>query len=159
MDLGYDFQYHIFCQRCHFRPVFDVRTKLDLLIRICHALAVEYTVCVNRAVEVIFWIAEIYVHIGSRSQVSFVCCSSCDGTCIHQCYGRNLAILQFASFTVREVTCRVTDTQGIVCRCITCSETWSAECCLHDRTCCHQICQSAVSCQFYIDRSTCRVYA
>ena len=27
----------------------------------------------------IFWIAEIYVHIGSRSQVSFVCCSSCDG--------------------------------------------------------------------------------
>ncbi len=54
VNLRYDFQYHIFCQRCHFRPVFDVRTELDLLIRICHALAVKYTVCVNRTVEVIF---------------------------------------------------------------------------------------------------------
>ena len=54
MDLGNNFQDQIVCKCSHFRPVFDVRSKLDLYARICYALAVKYTVLINRFVKVIF---------------------------------------------------------------------------------------------------------
>ena len=40
-------------KRRHLRPVFNIRTKLDLYIRICFAFAVEHTIRINILIKMI----------------------------------------------------------------------------------------------------------
>ena len=105
VDLRYNFQDQVLSQCRHLRPVFDVRSELDLYRRICNTLTVEDSVLIDISVKVIFRIAVCSRIFGSRSQASFVCCCRCDRTCIHQSYGRNLTVLDLGTFTVREVSC------------------------------------------------------
>ena len=98
-----------------------------------------------------------YIHRGSRCQESFICCGCRNGTCIHQCYGCDLSALQLASFTVREVSGRVSDGECIIGRCISCAETWSTECGLHDRSCFHQCRNCSIFHKFHVNWCTCRV--
>ena len=109
MDLRYNFQHKIICQCRHLRPVFDVWSKLDLNRRICHALGIKDTVLINICIKVIFVFAKFTVKFCCRCQNTLICRSCCNGTCIHQCNGRNLTILQLGALTVREVSCRMTD--------------------------------------------------
>ena len=68
-------------------------------------------------------------------QETFVCCCCCDRSCIHKCNRRNLSILDLGAFTIREVSGGMTDAERIVCRCISCTKTWSAACSLNNRNC------------------------
>ena len=54
VDLGNNLQDQVVCKCSHLRPVFDIRSKLNLYAWICHALAVKYTVLVDRLIEVVF---------------------------------------------------------------------------------------------------------
>ena len=159
MNLGNNFQDQVVCKCSHLRPVFDVRAKLDLYAWICYALAVKYTVLVDGFVEIVFMLRIASVKLLSRSKESFVCCCSCNGTCIHKCNRRNLAVLDLGAFTVREVSGCMTDTERIVCRCISGTEARSAECSLHNCACSDKFCKNAVLSQFHVDWSTCRIYA
>ena len=157
MNLGNHLEDQVLRKRNHCRPVLDVRTELDLNRRIRNALAVKDAVLVDAAVEEVFRLAVLCIDICCCCQIALVYCCCCDGTCIHQRYRRNLSVLQFGTFAVREVSCGVTDTERIVCRSIACAEARSAECCLHDRTALDQFCESAVLSQLHVDRCTCRV--
>ena len=53
----------------------------------------------------------------------------------------------------------MTDTECVVCRCVTCSEARSAERGLYDRTALDQVSHSSIFCQLHIDRCTCRINA
>ena len=52
----------------------------------------------------------------------------------------------------------MTDRKCIVGRSITCTKARSAERCLNDRSCCHQISNRTILHQLHIDRSTCRIH-
>ena len=139
MDLRYHFQNQIVCQCAHCRPVFDVWSEFQFFVRISHTFAVKYTVLINCFIKEIFRSCVFYIQICSRCQITFVGSGCSDGTCIHQCYGSDLSILQFGTFTVREVSGCMTDTESVVIRCITGTETWSTECSLHNCTCLHDL--------------------
>ena len=53
----------------------------------------------------------------------------------------------------------MTDTERIICRCVSGTETRSAESSLDNCTCCKEISQDTISCKFHIDWCTCRVNA
>ena len=93
-----------------------------------------------------------------RCQETFVCGCRCDGTGIHKSHRRNLTILNLGSFTIREVSCRVTDTKRIVRRCIACAKARTTECCFYNCTSLKQICQNTILRKFHINRCTCRIY-
>ena len=99
-----------------------------------------------------------HIEIGRRCQISFIggCC--CNGSCIHQRHRGNLTVLKLGSFSVREVSCRMTDTERIICRSIPRAKARSAECCLNNRSCRKEICDSTVFHQFHVNRSTCRIH-
>ena len=157
VDLRYNFQDQILSQCRHLRPVFDVRSELNLHRRIRNTLTVEYSVLIDSSIKVIFRIAVCSRILSSRSQASFVCCSRRDRTGIHQGYGRDLSILDLRTFTVREVSCRMADTESIICRCITGAKTRTTECSFYDGTCLDESCQCSVLCKFHINRCTCRI--
>ena len=157
VNLRYDFQDQVLSQCRHLWPVFDVRSELNLHRRICNTLTVEYSVLIDSSIKVIFRIAICSRILSSRSQASFVCCSRRDRTGIHQGYGRDLSILDLRTFTVREVSCRMADTESIICRCITGAEARTTECSFYDGTCLDESCQCSVLCKFHINRCTCRI--
>ena len=134
MNLRYHTQNQIFRKLCHCRPVFNVRTKLYFHFRICHSLGVKYSVCINISIKVILVFMNRSIKFCGCCKNTLVRCSSCNRACIHQCYRRNLTILQLGTFSVREVSGRVTDTECIVCRSITSTKAGTTECCLHNRT-------------------------
>ncbi len=70
----------------------------------------------------------------------------------------NLAILDFGTFAVREVSGRMTDTECIICRSIPCTKARSAKSSLHNSSRFKKSCQNAILSQFHINRSTCRIY-
>ena len=158
MNLRYHFQNQVICQCRHFRPVFDIGTKLDFNRWICHTLAVKHTIFINCFIKVIFWIRINSFKFCCRSQAAFVGCCGSNRTCIHKCNRRNLSILNLGTFTVREVSGRMTNTEGIVGRSISGTKTRSAECCLHDCSCSDQGSQCSVLSQLHVNRSTCRIY-
>ena len=53
----------------------------------------------------------------------------------------------------------MTDTERIICRCVSGTEARSAESSLDNCPCCKEVSQDTVSCKFHIDRCTCRVNA
>ena len=159
MDLRNNLQNQILCKSRHLRPVLDIRAKLDLNRWICYALAVKYTVIVNRFIKEIFLSSVLSCEILSRGKESLVCSCSSDRTGIHKCNRRNLTILDLGAFTVREVSGGMADTESIVCRSISSTEAWTAECSFHNSTCLKKICQNSILSQFHINRSTCRIYA
>ena len=159
MDLGNHFHDQVLRKRRHLRPVLDVWSELDLYVRICHAVAVKYSVCVNIAVEVILLSLVFHIHSCSRGQISFICSCCSNRTRIHQCYGSDLSALQLASLTVREVSGRMADRECVVGRCVSCTEAGSAEGGLHNSSCLKQICYRTILHQFHIYRHTCRIYA
>lgn len=118
VNLGNNFQHKILRKRAHSRPVLDIWSKLDLYVRICHTLAVKYTVFINGLIKEVFRLAVVYINIGSCGKESLICSGCSDRTRIHQCYGSNLSVLYLRALTVREVTCRMTDGKCIICRCI-----------------------------------------
>ena len=109
MDLRDNLQNQVLSKLRHCRPVFDVRSELNFNRWICHALAVEDTVLVNLLVEVVCRFGIRSGKLICCSQESLVCCGCCNGTCIHQGNGRNLAVLDLGSLAVREVSGGVTD--------------------------------------------------
>ena len=109
VDLGNNLQNQILGKLRHSRPVFDVRSELDFYRRICHTLAVEDTVLVNLLVEVVCRFRVCSGELVCCGQESLVCCGCCNGTCIHQGNGRNLAVLDLGALAVREVSGGVTD--------------------------------------------------
>ena len=158
MDFGYNLNDQIICQSGHCRPVLDVWSKMDLHFRMSHTLAVINSVVINRLIKMIFWMLVFNIcQIGCRCQESFISCCCCDRTGIHQCNRSYLAILKLGTFTVREVTCCVTDTESIIRRCVTSTKARTAESCLQNGTCCKQISCHAVSQQFHINWCTCRI--
>ena len=159
MDLTDNTQYQILRQCPHCGPVLDVGTKVDLRIRISHALGVKYAVCVNLGIKVILILAKLTVKIGCGSQHALVGSRCGDGSCIHECHGRNLAILELASLSVREVSGRMTDTERIVCRRVSCAKARSAECGLHHGTGLKDGRCTAVSDQLHVNRHGSGIYA
>ena len=145
-------------KRTHCRPVFDVRSKLDLNRRICNSLGVKYTVLINGLVKEIFRLCIVYIHICRRGKNTLVCRSCRDRTGIHKRNGSHLSVLHLRTFTVREVSGGMTDGKRVVCRCIAGPETWSAERSLYDRSGLHQRCHCTVLYQFHVNRCTCRIY-
>ena len=158
MNLWYNFQYQILRKCWHCRPVFDIRSELDLCIRISHTMTIKYTICINLLVKVVFLSLVFYVHICCRCQETFICCCCCNWTGIHKCNGCNLSTLKLGTFTVREVSCRVANRKCIICRCISSSKAWSAECCFYNCSCFHKIRNCTVFHKFHIDWCTCRIY-
>ena len=134
VDLGYDFQDHIFRKGGHLRPVLDVRTEMDLFARICHTMTVKNTVCINIAVKMIGRTCILYIQIGSSCQIALICRRCSDGAGIHKSHRSDLTALKLTSLTIREVSGRMTDTESIVGRSISCAETGTTECRFHDRT-------------------------
>lgn len=118
VNLRNNFQHKILRKRAHSRPVLDIWSKLDLYVRICHTLAVKYTIFINGLIKEVFRLAVVYINIGSCGKESLICSGCSDRTRIHQCYGSNLSVLYLRALTVREVTCRMTDGKCIICRCI-----------------------------------------
>ena len=159
MNLGYHFQHQILWQRTHGRPVFNIRTKVNLHRRICHSFAVKDTILIDLLIKEVFRVAELYIQIRCGCQISLVGCCRSNGTGIHQCHRRDLAILQLGTFTVREVSGGMTDTETIIGRRITCTETRSAECGLKDCSGLHQHGCGTIFNQFHINRHGCRVNA
>ena len=128
------FQYQIIGQCTHFRPVFDIWTKLNFCVRVCYTLAVKDSVFINCLIKEITRFRIFYIKIRCGSQVPLICCSCCNGTCIHQSNRRNLTILNLRTFTIREVSGRVTNTKRIVCRCISSSKARTAKRCFYNCT-------------------------
>ena len=157
MNLRHHFKHQILCQCRHLRPVFNIRAKLDFYAWICNTLAVKDSILINSFIKEVFLMSVISGKFFRGCQETFVCCCCCDRSCIHKCNRRNLSILDLGAFTIREVSGGMTDAERIVCRCISCTKTWSAECSLNNRTCFKKICQDSISCKFHIDRSTCRI--
>ena len=157
MDLGYYFQNQILCQCRHFRPVFDVWSKLDLNGRICHTFAVKDTILINCLVKEVFLSCIFSGILFCGSQEAFVCCCCCNRSGIHKCNGRNLTVLDLGSLSVREVSGSMADTESIVGRCISCTETWSTKCGFNYSTCSKELCQDTIFCKFHINRRTCRI--
>ena len=130
---------------------------MDLLIRVCYAVAVEDAVRIDIAVEMIGRSGVFHIQIGGCCQITFVCCCCRDGTGIHKSHGSNLTILKLTSLTVREVSGRVTNAEGIVGRCVACAEAGTAEGRLHDSAGLHKLCQSAVSGKLHVNRGAGRI--
>ena len=147
----------MFCQRRHLWPILDIWSKMDLLSRICHTLAVKYTVCINTAVKEILRIRKVCIHIRSRCQAAFICCCCCNGTSIHKSHGCDLSALKLAAFPVGEVSGGMPDGKGVVGRCISCSEARAAKGGFHNSSCADQIRQPSVLGQFHINGRACRV--
>ena len=78
VNFGNNLQNQILCKCRHLRPVFDVRSKLDLNRRISHALAVKYTVCINLLIEMVGLSFVFDIHICCRCQEAFVCRCCCN---------------------------------------------------------------------------------
>ena len=53
----------------------------------------------------------------------------------------------------------MTDRECIVCRCISSTEAWSAECSLHDCACCHKVSHRTIFHEFHEYWCTCWIYA
>ena len=53
----------------------------------------------------------------------------------------------------------MTDRECVIRRSISCSEARSTECCLHNSSCFHKICNCTILNKFHINRCTCRIYA
>ena len=159
MNLGYNLQHQILCKCRHLWPILDVRSKLNLNRRISHTLAVKYAVCINILIKEILLSSVFACEVLCRGQKALVRCSGCNGTCIHKCNGRNLTVLDFGAFTVREVSCSMTDTECIICRSITSAKARSAECSFYNCTCLKKVCQNTVFSQFHINRCACRINA
>ena len=53
----------------------------------------------------------------------------------------------------------MTDRECVIRRSISCSEARSTECCLHNSSCFHKICNCTILNKFHINRCTCRVNA
>ena len=152
MDLADNAEHQVLRQRAHCRPVLDVRTKVDLCVRICHALGIKYAVRVNLGIEMIFVLAELTVEIGRRRQHALVCSRCRDGSCIHEGHGRDLTVLKLASLSVREVSGGVTDGECIVCRRVAGAKARSAEGRLHHGARLKDRCGAAVSDQLHVNR-------
>ena len=159
MDFRYDLHDQILRKRRHLRPVFNIRTKLDLYIRICFAFAVEHTIRINILIKMILLSFIFYIKCRSRRQISFICRCRRNGTSIHKSNRRNLTALKLASFTVREVSRCMTDRERIICRCISRSETRTAKCCFYNCSRFHKIGYDTIFHKFHINRRTCRIYA
>ena len=159
MDLADNLQHEIFRKRTHRRPVLDVGAELDLHIGIGNAVGVKHAVRVNIAVKMILVFSKLSVEVRRGSQHALVRRSGCDRPRIHQRNRRNLTVLELASLSVREVSCRVADAEGIVCRCVSCAEARAAECRLHNCTCLQNRSRTAVSDKLHVNRHGRRVYA
>ena len=159
MNLRYHFKYQILCQCRHLRPVFNIRTKLDFYAWICYTLAVKDSILINSLIKEVFLMSVISGKFFRRCQETFVCCCCRDRSCIHKCNRRNLSILNLGSFTVREVSGCMTDTECIIGRCISGTKAWSAECSFNNSTCLKKVCKDTVSCKFHVDWSTCWINA
>ena len=158
MDHRNGLQKHIVGKREHFRPVYDVWTKFDLNRWIGFSDTIVYTVFVNVLIKEIFRLCKVDIHVGCCCKISFVCGSSCDRTGIHKSNGSNLSVRNLRTFTVREVTCRMTDAESFVARHIAGTKTWSTESGTYGSTCLHKICNSTIFYQFHKDRLAGRIY-
>ena len=141
----------------HFRPVYDVWSEFDLYTWICFAKTIVNTVVINRLVKEIFRFCKLCINIHSGSKVSFVGCCSSDGTGIHQSNRCNLSVGYLGTFTVREVTGRMTDTKSLIAWHISCSKTWTAESGTNSGTSLHKVSNAAIFNQFHKDRLGCRI--
>ena len=159
MDFADNLQNQVLGKRTHSGPVLDIGSEVDVYGRIRYTLGVKYAVCVNLAVKVILIMVEITVKFGSRCQYALVCCGCGYGSCIHKSNGSNLTALQLGTFTVREVSGRMTDTEGVVGGCIACAEAGTAECCLHNRTGFQNSCCTTVPDKFHVYRHGSGIYA
>ena len=158
MYLWYNLNNKIFWKGHHLRPVLNIRAKLDFLIRICYTLAVKYSVCVNILVKMICRTCKFNINICSRCKISFICRCCCNRTSIHKCNRCNLTFLKLWTFSVREVSCWMSDWKCIISRCISGTKTRTTECSLNYSTCLHKISKSSISCKFHINWRTCRIY-
>ena len=141
MDDGAQLDQQVFLQSGHLGPVLDVGTVAQLGGGIGLAEALIAALGVNGAVIGVLQIVgrgRFVLEVGSGSQHAAVGCGGSDGTGIHQCDGRDLAVAGLGAFAVGEVTGGVTDGQCIVGRGITGTEAGAAECRLHDCTGLHQ---------------------
>ena len=64
MDHGSDLEHQVVCQRHHLRPILDVWSKLNLLLRLWMSPSIIDTVIVDLLVEEIFLSLVFYIQIG-----------------------------------------------------------------------------------------------
>ena len=159
MDLGYNLENQVLWQSFHLRPVLNIWSKLQFYAWICLTLTIKYAALIDSLVEEILWFCKIAIHICCRCQVALVCCCCCNRSSIHKCNRCNLSTLYLRSFSIREVTCRVTNRESVIGRCISRAEARSTESSLKYRTCFHNICSTSITKQFHIYRHTCRIHA
>lgn len=114
------------------RPILDVWAELDLDGGICHSMAVKDSVFIDRLVKMIFRPAVFHIQLCCRSQVTLIRRRRCDGTGIHQCYGRDLSALQLGPLSVGEITGGMTNGKSVVAGRVARSEAGTAERSFHD---------------------------
>ena len=122
-------------------------------------MAVKDAVRVNLAVKMVYRMAIFSRIICSRRKVPLVSRRSRNRPGIHKSHGRDLSVLDLGALTVREVTCGMTDGEGIVGRGVACAEAGAAECRLDNSARLHQIRQCSILRQLHVDRRAGRIYA
>ena len=157
MNLWNHLKEHILRKRTHCRPVLNVWSELDFNWRICHSMAVKYTVLIYSLVKEIFWLCKVDINIRCWCKEALVCCCCSDWTCIHECHWADLSVLYLRTLSVREVSCWMTDRECVVGRCISCTKARSAESSLYDCTCLKKLCYSSVFHKLHVYWSRCRV--
>ena len=158
VNLGNDLQHQIFRKRAHRRPVLDIRTEMDFHRGICHTMGIKYAILINLRIKMILIFADGSVEFSRRCQASLICRSRRNRTGIHQSYRSDLAVLQLGAFTVREVSCRMTDRERIVCRRIASTEARTAERSLHNSSRFQNRRRTAIFNQFHINRHGSRIH-
>ena len=86
-DPGAYFQKDVVCQRAHLRPVFDVRSINKVFLFITFLESVVNSLIIYSIIEGVFRYISPAVKSFCGCEDTTVCCSCCDGTCIHKCNG------------------------------------------------------------------------
>ena len=139
VDISCYFEQYIWRQFFDRRPWFNgwAIHKFSIFIRFVKATI--YLAFIRFIIIVVSWHHIIIFDISSRRQCTTVNSRSCYGTGVKKCNGRNLTIPWFRTFTIREVTCRMTTTESRIIRCIACAEARATEGCTHDGTSAHKV--------------------
>ena len=159
MNLGYHLQNHMPGKSAHCRPVLNVRSKVNLHIRIGRSLTVKYTIFINLFVKEIFRIPVFHIQVCSRGQIALVRCGRRNGTRIHQRNRRNLSALQLGALPIREIPCGMPDAEAIIRRGVSGSKARPAESGFQNRSCLHKRCGRTIPDQLHVNRHGCRIDA